>query len=223
MMDSGGHSRLGMCAAVWTPSVALDEVPDAPRPGPSRGLGSATASGRGATPTLDFEAVYAEHFGFVWRAVRGLGVSTASIDDVTQEVFLVVHRRLSTLEDPAALKSWLFGIARRVTKDHRRALGRRGEAVELDPERAAGPAGDPERAHAEQEAIQAVAAYASGLDEERRALFFLALVEGMPILEAADMLGVNPNTTYSRVRAMRRELAALLGIASDEGDSHGRP
>jgi len=221
MTGSSGHSPLGMSAAVWSASVSREDAPGDPQPAPA-------APGDAATPRPDFETVYTEHFGFVWRAVRGLGVSVSSVDDVTQEVFLIVHRRLSSLDDPSALKSWLFGIARRVTKDYRRALGRRGEAVELDPERAPSAAGDPEQAHAERQSIRAVAAYSERLDDERRALFFLALVEGMPVLEVADMLGSNTNTTYSRVRTMRRELAVLLGLSTDkgateEGDSHGRP
>jgi len=66
-----------------------------------------------------------------------------------------------------------------------------------------------------------VAAYADGLDEERRALFFLALVEGLPIAEVANLIGSNPNTTYSRVRVMRRELAELLEQPAAKGDSRG--
>jgi DNA-directed RNA polymerase specialized sigma24 family protein len=66
-----------------------------------------------------------------------------------------------------------------------------------------------------------VATYADALDEERRALFFLALVEGMPITDVADILASNANTVYSRVRVMRRELALLLKTSGLEGDSRG--
>ena len=217
MSKARGHYPLGMSATAVSPSVALKEVPvDAC--GSSR---ETSASGENVTAKPDFETVYAEHFRFVWRAVRGLGVGAANVDDVTQEVFLVVHRRLSTLDDPRALQAWLFQIARRVTKDHRRALGRRGESVSLDPERAEHRAQDPERQHAERQSMALVAAYADGLDEERRALFFLALVEGLPIAEVANLIGSNPNTTYSRVRVMRRELAELLEQPAAKGDSRG--
>jgi RNA polymerase sigma-70 factor, ECF subfamily len=171
--------------------------------------------------SLTFDYVYGAHFDFVWRAVRGLGVPPAHVDDAAQEVFLVVYRRLATLEDPRALKAWLWGIARRIAKDHRRARARRGTSVELDPERATHTGQDPERIHAERQSIQAVSSYADQLDDERRELFFLALVEGLPISEVSELLGQNPNTTYSRVRAMRRELVNLLGVTGTKGEIHG--
>jgi RNA polymerase sigma-70 factor, ECF subfamily len=177
--------------------------------------------GGAGTSSVEFERVYSDHFAFVWRSVRGLGVEAANVDDVTQEVFLVVHRRLHTLQDARALKSWLFGIARRVTKDHRRATGRRGKTVELDVERAETRGTDPERQHSERQLMETVARYADSLDDERRALFFLALVEGIPVADAAEMLGSNANTTYSRVRAMRRELSEVLGLSVGKGDAHG--
>jgi len=41
--------------------------------------------------------VYDEHFRFVWRSLRRLGVRDAEVSDVAQEVFLVVHRKLAEL------------------------------------------------------------------------------------------------------------------------------
>jgi RNA polymerase sigma-70 factor (ECF subfamily) len=161
---------------------------------------------------LDFESVYSEHFDFIWRAVRGLGVPVGIVDDVTQDVFLVVHRKLDSLESPAALRSWLFGIARRVCKDYRRANERRGPHLELNDQREVDGGLDPHDTVSNRQSLKVVERYVEGLDEERRALFFLAMVEGLSIAEVSDTLGLNANTTYSRVRVMRRELTELLGI-----------
>jgi RNA polymerase sigma-70 factor, ECF subfamily len=216
MSGDTGHNPLGMCAVETTSSFALSEggkdwAPES---------GSKLTGPPGDAP-LTFDAVYSAHFGFVWRAVRGLGVRPPHVDDAAQEVFLVVHRRLSTLEDPHAIKAWLWGIARRVAKDHRRAAGRRGTSVEIDPERTVHSGRDPERLNAERQAMEIVSAYAETLDDERRELFFLALVEGMPVSDVAELLGSNVNTTYSRVRAIRRELTDLLGASGAKGESHG--
>ena len=43
-------------------------------------------------PQADFRAIYDEHFAFVWRSLRRLGIAAADISDAVQEVFLVVHR-----------------------------------------------------------------------------------------------------------------------------------
>lgn len=160
--------------------------------------------------TLRFEDVYAAQFDFVWRAARGLGMGTGSVDDVVQEVFLIVHRKLHTLETPSALRSWLFGITRRVCKDHRRSLARRGPHVELDQQREVDPGRDPQAHLVGRQELRLVERYVEALDEENRALFFLTLLEGLPIADAAKALNLNANTTYSRVRILRQELQILL-------------
>lgn len=168
-----------------------------------------------SSQTLQFEEVYAAHFDFVWRAARGLGMRTGSVDDVVQEVFLIVHRKLSSLEAPGAIRSWLFGITRRVCKDHRRSLARRGLHVELDQQREVDPGRDPQAHLVGRQQLRIVECYVDGLDEENRALFFLTLLEGLPIADAAKALNLNANTTYSRVRSLRQELQGLLARAGD--------
>lgn len=164
------------------------------------------------------EDLYAEHFDFVWRAARGLGMETGNVDDVVQEVFLIVHRKLHTLETPSAVRSWLFGITRRVCKDHRRSLARRGPHVELDQQREVDPKRDPQDQLAGRQELLIVERYVATLDEENRALFFLTLLEGLPIADAARALNLNANTTYSRVRQLRHELQQLLTRAAGPGE-----
>lgn len=170
--------------------------------------------------SLDFERVYAENFDFIWRAVRGLGVPVATADDVTQDVFMIVHRKLAEVQTKSALRSWLFGVTRRVCKDYRRALGRRGVHLELEGQHEANVAEDPQEKIQARQALQAVERFANELEEERRALFFLALIEGLNINDVAETLGWNANTTYSRVRVLRQQLAERLGLESKETRGH---
>src|SRR3954469_10332935 len=69
----------------------------------------------------NFPAVYRAYFDFVWSCTRRLGVSAGATDDVVQEVFIVIHGRLHTLERPEALRSWIYGVVRRVVSAHHRA------------------------------------------------------------------------------------------------------
>jgi RNA polymerase sigma-70 factor, ECF subfamily len=179
--------------------------------GPSLQLGEpGLPAGATSSQPLLFSKVYANHFDFVWRAARGLGANPANTDDVVQEVFLIVHRKLDALENPDALRSWLFGITRRVCKDHRRAAARRGPHVELDQQREVNPDQDPQAHAMGRQELRVVEKYVERLDEDNRALFFLTLVEGLSIADAAKLLNLNANTTYSRVRVLRQDLQALL-------------
>ena len=77
-----------------------------------------------ADEASDFAAVYREYFPFVWRMARRLGVAPHALDDVCQDVFVVVHRRLGDFEGRSSLKSWIFGIVHNVALVHRRKLRR---------------------------------------------------------------------------------------------------
>src|SRR5687767_2802019 len=72
-----------------------------------------------------FDQVYDEHVDFVWRSARRLGVPGTFADDVVQQTFLVVHRRLHDFEHRSSVKTWLFSILLRVVQDHRRSMRRK--------------------------------------------------------------------------------------------------
>ena len=60
------------------------------------------------SPARSFQQVYAECAPFVWRSLRRLGVRDADLEDVCQEAFVVVHRRLPELDGSASPRTWLL-------------------------------------------------------------------------------------------------------------------
>jgi RNA polymerase sigma-70 factor, ECF subfamily len=150
----------------------------------------------------DFEAVYQGHFDFVWRSLRRLGVPESSIDDAAQDVFVVAHRGLARFRGDSSIKTWLFAIAYRVARKHRPTPG----DEELDAELFADPsARSPQDVTLEEEARQLLYRILGSLEEERRAVFILAELEGMSAPEIAEALGVKLNTVYSRLRLARAD------------------
>jgi DNA-directed RNA polymerase specialized sigma24 family protein len=57
-----------------------------------------------------FDEVFASVAPYAWRALHGLGVREADVDDAFQEVFLVVHRRLESFNQGASIRTWVYGI-----------------------------------------------------------------------------------------------------------------
>jgi RNA polymerase sigma-70 factor, ECF subfamily len=164
---------------------------------------------------LDFDAVYEEQVEFVWRAARRMGVSAADADDVVQDVFVIVHRRLAEFAGRAQLKTWVFKILLHVVRHHwrrhRRKPGdRAGEDVtpmqHLTTERDSGPATSLERV----EAMRIVDRLMDTLDDEKREVFVLAELEQMTAAEIAEVVEANPNTVASRLRAARRDFEKAL-------------
>ncbi len=122
---------------------------------------------------------------------------------------MVVHRQLAAFEGRSSVKTWVFGIALRVARDHRRLLRRKGGHAPLD---ARIPDGGPSpiEALARSEAVRTLDRILGTLDEDKRAVFVLAEIEQLTAPEIAGALGVKLNTVYSRLRAARREVEAAL-------------
>ena len=57
--------------------------------------------------------IFREYAPFVWRGLRRLGVPECDVEDVCQEVFVVVHRKLGDFEGRSSLRTWIYGICAR--------------------------------------------------------------------------------------------------------------
>lgn len=181
-----------------------------PTPHPERGEAPAIPE------SLEFVAVYDAHAAFVWRALVRLGVGAEVVEDVVQEVFIVVHRRLSEFRGQSTVRTWLYGIAVNVARNHYRTQSRRKllPAARADEEELASLPDVPEAApDAQVERAEASAFVARLLDEltpPLREVFVLAELEAMTVPEIASVTGTNVNTIYSRLRAARRDFEQAL-------------
>lgn len=155
-----------------------------------------------------FAAVYREHHGFVARTLRHLGVDPGRVDDAVQDTFLVVHRRLAEFEGRAALRTWLFEIARRVAGRYRRTAAR--EAPRCCPldDQVGDPHQDDELARAE--AAELLRVFLDELDRDKSVVFILSELEQWRAPEIAEALELNLNTVYARLRAARKQLDRVV-------------
>jgi RNA polymerase sigma-70 factor, ECF subfamily len=159
-------------------------------------------------PHPELVALYRAHFQFVWRSARRLGAPPEALDDVVQDVFLVVARRLAEFRREASAKTWLFAIALRVVREHRRSTYRHLRRVEAYADAQPESASDP---IARSDATRTLLQLLDRLDDDRRSVYVLAELEGLTAQEIADGLRVNINTVYSRLRAARTQLERALG------------
>jgi len=163
---------------------------------------SATA-GEGRAQSLavpGFAEIFRTYSGFVWRVLLRLGVAESDVDDVAQEVFLGVHRNLSSFE--------IYGICHRRAIDYRRRAMARPELATDEPPDVG--------TDAEQEegldlglARSKLNQLLDSLDEEKRSVFVLFEVEGIPMEEVAEIVGCPLQTAYSRLYAARKKVEAL--------------
>jgi RNA polymerase sigma-70 factor (ECF subfamily) len=155
-----------------------------------------------------FESLYHEHFAFVWRTLWRLGVQQASVADAAQDVFLVIHRRHADLHGSGVARSWVYGIVVRVARDYRRSQLRKGPPSGIDPDDVSDPKAMNAAQRLEQhEAVVVLNRLLDTLDEDKREALVLVELEQMTVPEIAELLGVNPNTIYTRLRAARHDFA----------------
>jgi RNA polymerase sigma-70 factor (ECF subfamily) len=163
---------------------------------------------------LEFRQVYETHFRFVWRALRRLGVREADLMDMTQNVFVVVHRKLEGFEGRSDITTWLFGICRRVAIDYRRSARIRRE-VPADARQIASLSSPAPAAQSTDKARWAAMAETllDRLPEKLRVVFVLFELEEMSGDAIAALLEIPVGTVRSRLRlareAFQREAARL--------------
>jgi RNA polymerase sigma-70 factor (ECF subfamily) len=156
-----------------------------------------------------FEAVYREHFSFVWRVLSGMGVPPGAVEDAAQEVFVVVLRRLPEFEPKASVKTWLYEIAMRVASNARRSVRRRGLHEELD-EQLEGDAPGPAEVVESRRALSEVLSVLDTMDDSLRSVLVLSQFEQMTAPEIAALTNVKVNTVSSRLRRARQVFQQVL-------------
>lgn len=193
-----------------------------PRPdGPELALEGRTVPGAASAHDvpLDFEQIYADHFDSVRRWARALGGRTADLDDLAQDVFMVVRRRLASF-DGRSPRAWLYGITRKVVSDYRRRawirrmLGGEHRPLDLLPV-ALHPSGSAAVERSESQRI--VQAVLDRMSMVRRSAFVLFEIEGYSGEEIALLEQVPIATVYTRLHHARKDFlrltAELTGLA----------
>jgi len=156
-----------------------------------------------------FGALFQRELSYVYRSVQRLGVPERDAQDVTHDVFVVVHRKLASYDRARPLRPWLLAIAARVAADYRRLSRNRLEQVGITTQPADG--GLSQDARLEQRDARALLLEAlQAVDEERRPLLIMVDLDEVNVTEAARALELPLNTAYSRLRLAREELTAAV-------------
>lgn len=174
-----------------------------------------------AAPT--FDEIYEQHAQFVWRSVQALGVRPVHAEDATQDVFVVVHRRLSEFRGTSHVRTWLFAIAMRVAADHRRRRQYRPFEALPEADTLTDPNPGPFEVTTRNEAARVLQLALDAMEERQRVVFFLMAVEELEAGEVAKLLSINANTVYSRLYRARESFNEFVERFSKSARSKGTP
>ena len=161
-----------------------------------------------------FEEIYRRHSSRVYTLASRLTGSLADGEDLLQEIFLLVHRKLSTFKGEAALGTWIYRLATNCCLDFVRSRQHR-EREATDPLEETTPPFRPsgvlrvERLDLERAMARLPPGY--------RAAFVLHDVEGFEHHEVAEILGIAEGTSKSQVHKARLRLRELLAATAPSG------
>jgi len=170
-------------------------------------FGSVLARAREADPTA-WRQLYEAHFDFVFGVTRKLGTPAEEIEDVVQEVFVVVFRKLTSFQE-GRFTTWIYRICANIVSDrHRRRRRRRA----LDVFRGwigSVPTPTPEQ-HAEASSAQrAVQQVLEHMSPKKREVFALYEIDGLSSDEIAEHVGCPPATVRTRLFHARQEFVRI--------------
>lgn len=153
-------------------------------------------------------------YAYILRLVRDRDAA----DDLLQEVFIKVIKKLASYGERDKFSAWLFTVAHHAVMDHfRSASARREESLDAGGEeksplsdRLASPEPGPDKLLDDAERAAALQAAFDGLSPEQREIFLMRHYSGLSFKEIAEILGAPIGTVLARMsramEKMRREL-----------------
>jgi RNA polymerase sigma-70 factor (ECF subfamily) len=157
--------------------------------------------------------VLKEQYDFVWRSLRRLGVPESDAEDVAQETFMTLSRRLPDVT-AGCERAFLYRTAVNHAAHAHRSRARRRETVSEELDDAPSSAKNPEDLLAGARARALCHELLDELNLDQRAVFVLFELEEMTMAEIAEMLELPMGTVASRLRrgreTFREELARRL-------------
>jgi RNA polymerase sigma-70 factor (ECF subfamily) len=153
--------------------------------------------------THDITTVIRDHQPLVRRALRRFGVQERDVPDATQDVLIVVHRRLPTFEGRSKLSTWIYRIAFHVASEHRRRACNRREVLE-DVETTTASETD------RRDSLEQLTRALNELHPDKRDVLVDFELDEQPMAMIAARLGIPLKTAFSRLYAARREMSRRL-------------
>jgi RNA polymerase sigma-70 factor (ECF subfamily) len=163
---------------------------------PFAGVGPA-ANDTDLSQPLDFRTIFERYSHYVATIAFRLLGRNDEVDDVVQDVFLQVHRRLSTIR-PDAVRGWLAVVTVRAT---RRRLRRRWLWRSLGVENISEELPDPDASPEQRAHVLSVGRLLDKMPADNRIAWLLKQVEGKTIEETAELCGCSVSTAQRRLRA----------------------
>jgi len=158
-----------------------------------------------------FEEIYKACSGYVYNVVYRILGNQQSAEEATQDVFLIIYRKLSTFRFASSFKTWVYRIAVNISINYVKRMNKeRNRTVEFKEELFVTQQPNPiEQKGNKQFSDNVVTALLDRLNPDQRACIVLRSIQGLSYQEISETLNVNINTVRTRLKRARITLLAL--------------
>ncbi len=167
-----------------------------------------------------FREIYQRASGYVYTLAYRVVNTKHDAEEVTQDVFLKIHRSLASFKFEASFKTWLYRIAVNAALNHAKKRSRvtTREVEEVFEDRATVTQSDAAQRIEAGETEDQLKILLDQLNPDQRACIVLREIEGLDYQGIAASLGININTVRSRLKRARE---ILMALGQKEVASHG--
>ena len=165
-----------------------------------------------------FEAVYKETAGFVYNVALRVVNNREDAQEVTQEVFVMIYRKLKQFRFQSSLKTWMYRVTVNCALNFAGKASRtRGREIPyLDSDVGPVPGADASAPTPAGTSGDLVEELLEMISPKQRACVVLRGMEGLSYQEIARALNININTVRSRLKRAREKLLEIRKKAADE-------
>ena len=159
-----------------------------------------------------FQLIFEQHHRFVFRFLYGMVGERRLAEELTQETFMQAYKNIGTVREETKLLSWLCGIGRHVALHSLRSRPRRNQLIGIDDQELADlkdPQLTPDTRILNIELKAVIHDALATLDEDKRGVFILKVLQGMSYEEIAEVTGFSIpklKTDLHRAKAQMRRL-----------------
>ena len=157
--------------------------------------------------------LYQRHYEGVLRFCGHFTADAQLAEEWTQETFLRLREKAHTFKAGAAVKPWLYKVARNIGIEYRRKFREAAWSDSVFAKREANFASlssTPSAKHSAHERIGLTKKALAGMSEDHRTTLLLRYIDGLSPSEIADVMGVPLGTAKSRLRDGLNELRLRL-------------
>lgn len=158
-----------------------------------------------------FESIYRMFSKFVYNVAWRIVSTHDAAEEVTQEVFITVYRKLENFRFRSSFKTWIYRIAINTAINYSKKMSKyKQQSIEYEEQKhSPAVSSGAEDASNKEHNENLISTLLNALNEDQRACVVLRNIEGLSYQEIADTLSININTVRSRLSRAREAILQL--------------